>query len=120
MFLEEKRDLDYEIERMLPSQGYRICSRDREGRFSFVKEIIVEPTQPCALLHTKLEGEDDVLQNLKLYVLCAPHLEVGGGGNNAYVIEVSGRELLVAGKRTMAQHGGFLWFFAPLLRLRRT
>jgi glucoamylase len=98
LFLEEKRDLDYEIERMLPSQGYRICSHDREGRFSFVKEIIVEPTQPCALLHTKLEGKDDVLQNLKLYVLCAPHLEVGGEGNNAYVIEVSGRELLVAEK----------------------
>lgn len=113
MFLEEKRDLDYEIERMLPSQGYRIRSHDREGGFSFVKEIIIEPTRPRASVHTKLEGEDDVLRNLELYVLCAPHLEVGGEGNNAYVVEVSGRELLVAEKEkenrwlAMGTSGGF-------------
>ena len=37
LFLEEKRDLDYHIERIAPSQGYRITTRDRQGRFSFIK-----------------------------------------------------------------------------------
>lgn len=99
LFLEEKRDLDYQIERMSPSQGYRISSRDRKGRFSFTKEIIVEPTRPCVLLHTKIEGNAGFLRNLKTYLLCAPHLEVGGEDNNAFVVEVSGRELLVAEKK---------------------
>ena len=99
LFLEEKRDLDYQIERILPSQGYRVSRQDSEGRFSFVKEIIAEPTRPCVLIHTKLAGKKDFLKKLKTYVLCAPHLEVGGDGNNAYVVEVSGQQLLVAEKQ---------------------
>src|SRR5665213_1445051 len=98
LFLEEKRDLDYEIERILPSQGYRISSRERKDRFSFTKEIIVAATRPCVLLRTRIEGSEQVLRTLKTYVLCAPHLEVGGEGNNAFVVEVSGRQLLVAEK----------------------
>jgi glucoamylase len=35
---------------------------------------------------------------LRLYVLCAPHLELGGWGNNAQVVEVMGRRLLAAEK----------------------
>lgn len=98
LFLEEKRDLDYEIERILPSQCYSISSRKRQNRFSFTKEIIAANTRSCGLLHTRTEGSEKVIQDLKAYVLCAPHLEVGGEGNNAFVIEVSGRELLVAEK----------------------
>lgn len=99
LFLEEKQDLEYQVERMSPSQGYRISRHDSEGRLSFVKEVIVDPTRPCVLVHTKLEGHGDLLRKLKVYVLCAPHLEVGGEGNNAYVVEVSGRQLLVAEKQ---------------------
>ena len=98
LFLEEKQDLDYQIERMSPSQGYRISRHDCGKRFSFTKEVIVEPTRPCVLLHTTMEGNGSFLQNLKTYVLYAPHLEVGGDGNNAFVVEVSGRQLLVAEK----------------------
>jgi glucoamylase len=99
LFLEEKRDLDYQIERISPSQGYKIDAHDREGRFSFIKEIISAPERPCVLLHTKLEGNETFLRALKIYVLCAPHLEVGGEGNNAFVVEISGRNLLVAEKQ---------------------
>ena len=98
LFLEEKRDLHHQTERIDPSQGYKISSRDPQGRFSLTKEIITEPTRPCVLLHVKLEGNDNFLASLKAYVLCAPHLEMGGEGNNAFVVEVSGRNLLVAEK----------------------
>ena len=47
------------------------------------------------LLHAKL---DTSLKGLNAYLLCAPHLEGAGSANNAYVIEASGRELLVAEK----------------------
>jgi glucoamylase len=83
---------------MVPSQGYRITRNDPKGRFSITKEIIADPTRPCVLIHTKMEGNGDFLRTLKTYVLCNPHLEVGGENNNDYVVEVSGRKLLVAEK----------------------
>jgi len=98
LFLEEKRDLAYQVERIAPSQGYRITRNDPKGRFSFTKEVIADPTRPCVLIHPKMEGNGDFLRTLKTYVLCNPHLEVGGENNNAYVVEVSGRKLLVAEK----------------------
>jgi glucoamylase len=98
LFLEEKRDLPCRIERIFPSQGYKISRHDPKKRFSFTKEIIAEPMQPCILLHAEFEGDEEFLRQLKAYVLCAPHLEMGGKGNNAFVIEVSGRELLVTEK----------------------
>jgi glucoamylase len=97
-FIEEKRDLDYEIERMEPSQGYKISRRHPQARFLFTKEVIAEPFRPCVLLHAIIQGDEKFLQNLKTYLLCAPHLENGGEGNSAFVVEVSGRELLVAQK----------------------
>lgn len=98
VFLEEKRDLVPQTERLEPSQGYQVTQTDSQKRFSFTKEIIAAPARPCILIHTKFEGDDAFLRTLKAYLLCSPHLERGGHGNNAFVIEVSGRELLVAEK----------------------
>ncbi len=98
LLLEEKRDLHYRIERMAPSQGYKVTSRDADGRFSLTKEIIADPWLPCILLHTRLGANGHDLGNLRMYALCAPRMENGGGGNNAFAIEVSGRQLLVAQK----------------------
>ena len=95
-FLEEKHDLQYAVDRLSPSQGYSIKSHDRDRRLSLTKEIIADPNRSCVLLHTKL---DSSLKGLNTYLLCAPHLEGAGSANNAFVIEVSGRELLVAEKK---------------------
>jgi len=93
--LEEKRDIEYSIERLMLSQGYSIKSHDRDRRLSLSKEIITDPARPCVLIRTKV---DSSLEGLKAYLLCAPHLEGAGSANNAFVIEASGRELLVAEK----------------------
>src|SRR5689334_4153582 len=50
LFLEEKRDIEYSIERLTPSQGYSIKSRDRGRQLSLTKEIIADPAMPCILL----------------------------------------------------------------------
>ena len=42
-----------------------------------------------------LEGEDAVLDSLNLYVLCAPHLAIGGWHNNAEVVMSNDREMLL-------------------------
>lgn len=98
-FHEEKRHLISETKRF-PGHtlGYRVVNSDPEGRYRIIKEIIVAPHLPCLVQHTQLEGEDDWLAKLRLYTLCAPHLQGGGWGNNAYVTEALGQEILVAEK----------------------
>ena len=96
--LDGKRDLDCEMEQIESSQGYHLTKRDPHGRFTLVQDVISDPVRPCVLVHSALDGKERFLETLKVYVLCAPHLQVGGEGNNAYVVEVCGRELLVAEK----------------------
>jgi glucoamylase len=103
LFVEEKRDLLTSVEMLeQDSLGYRVTSRDPDGRYRLVKEIISDPHQPCVLVHTTLEGEEALLQRLKIYVLLAPHLDVSGAGNSAQRLRVSGDNLLVAWRNGMA------------------
>ncbi|MBI4258343.1 MAG: glucan 1,4-alpha-glucosidase [Thaumarchaeota archaeon] len=96
-FHEERRHLSSRAKRLSHhALGYRITNSDPDGRYSIVKEVIVAPHLSCILQHTRLDGDEKFLSRLNLYALCAPHLDGGGQGNNAYVIEVSGREILAA------------------------
>jgi len=99
-FHEEKRHLRSQTERLAHDVlGYRITNSDPEGRYEIVKEVIADPHLPCVLQHTELRGEEDDLRRLRLFVLCAPHLEVGGWSNNARVVDVAGRRILTAEKQ---------------------
>lgn len=100
LFHEEKRHLKTVTERSSPhALSYRITNSDPEGRYRIVKEVLAAPHLPCLLQHTSLEGDADFLATLRVHVLCAPHLQVGGWRNNAYVMEVAGREILAAEKQ---------------------
>jgi glucoamylase len=99
-FHEEKRHLNSKFERLSNhSLGYRTTNSDPEGRYLVVKEIITDPHLACVLQHTKLTGDESFISKLKMYALCAPHLEVGGWGNNGYVAELYGRKVLMAQKQ---------------------
>jgi glucoamylase len=96
---EEKRHLDSQIERSHPhALSFRITNSEQQGRYSITKDVIAHPHLPCLLQHTTIKGEDALLSALRLYVLCAPHLQVGGWGNNARVMVVGGRRILTAEK----------------------
>ena len=99
-FHEEKRDLTITMERISDhALGYRYVNADPNGRYSITKEIISHPYHPCLLIHTSLTGKDEAfLSSLKLFALCAPHLEIGGGGNNGYIVLADGQRILVAQK----------------------
>ena len=99
-FHDEKRHLKSKFERLSDhALGYRCTNSDPEGRYSVVKEIIADPHLACILVHTKLTGEESFVSKLQLYALCAPHLEVGGWGNNGYIAKLNGRKILVAQKQ---------------------
>ncbi len=98
-FHEEKRHLRSMTERLSHHVlGYRITNTDPEGRYSLVKEVLSDPHLPCLLVNTILSGEEPFLKRLRLYALCAPHLGMGGWGNNARVMEIAGRKILTAEK----------------------
>ncbi|MGE5753274.1 MAG: glucan 1,4-alpha-glucosidase, partial [Deltaproteobacteria bacterium] len=99
LFHEEKRHLRSRTERLFPHvPGYRITNSDPEGRYSIIKEVISDSHLPCLLLNTRLTGEETFLSTLRMYALCAPHLDVGGWGNNGFVTEFAGRRILTAEK----------------------
>ena len=75
-----------------------MTNKDPDERYTIVKEIIADPHLPCILQRTELIGDPQFFSRLRMYALCAPHIEVGGWGNNAYVIEVAGRQILMADK----------------------
>jgi glucoamylase len=99
-FHDEKRDLTVRMERISDhALGYRCTNVDVDGRYTITKDIIGDPHIPCLLQRTTVTGKDRTfLENLKLFVLCAPHLEVGGAGNNGYIADANGRRILMAQK----------------------
>ena len=101
LFHDERRDLVTSLDALSEhALGFRVTNTDREARYQIGKEVVADPHQACLLVRTRLDGGASLLPSLRLFVLCAPHLEVGGWGNTAEVISVSGRRLLIAHKGT--------------------
>lgn len=98
-FHDERRALQSRVEAISDhALGFRVINSDPAGRYRIVKEIITDPHEACVLLRTRLEADRGLLPALRVYALCAPHLEVGGWGNTAEVISIAGRRLLTARK----------------------
>src|SRR4051794_35986104 len=98
-FHDERRGLHSTHEYLAPhALGFRVTSADPDGRYRLVKEIITGPHHPCLLIRTRVEGDEALLAKLKLYALLAPHLEVGGWGNNGHVTQTPWCKLLTAHK----------------------
>ncbi|WP_017314150.1 glycoside hydrolase family 15 protein [Mastigocladopsis repens] len=96
-FHEEKHHLHTKTERIAPQVlGYRITNSDPEGRYTITKEIITDSRDSCILQHTRLTGNTQMLAMLRLYVLCAPQLGIGGWNDSAKVVDVAGVKILTA------------------------
>jgi glucoamylase len=99
-FFHDERHLVHEVLEYLDDHvlGFKIINSDPNGRYKIVKEIITNPHQSAVLIHTSLQGDENFLKKIHLFVLLAPHLEIGGWGNNGYVAVAGDREFLVANK----------------------
>ncbi len=78
--------------------GVKVTNADREGRYSIEKQIITDPHLNCLLVHTKFNVAPEWQGRLYLYMLCAPHLQIGGWHNNGEVAEARGRRFLAANR----------------------
>ena len=99
-FHEEKRDMSSRVERLSGhTLGFSCVNSDPQGRYHISKEVITDPFLACLLQHTRITGADEAfLAKLKVYALCAPHLQVGGAGNTGYLTTVNGVRILMACK----------------------
>ena len=98
-FHEERRHLDSVTDYLDPSGlAVRVVGHSPDGRYHLFKEVITDPHQPTLLINARLEGDAELLKKLHLYVLLAPHLCVGGWGNNGYLTRIVGHEFLTAHK----------------------
>ena len=100
---QEPRDLQSQIKRVDRVLAYDVQEQDPGGRYSLEKVILADPHQPCLLIHTRIRAAEEEARRLKLYVLCAPHLDVGGQHNSGYVMEMTG------GRRVLVAHKGRVW-----------
>ncbi len=108
---EEKRDLHNSFEYIHPeAMGVRYVNRDPEGRYELTKEILCDPHHSVVLTHVRLQGDENLLPRLKVYVLLAPRLDGGGTDNNARAVDIAGRKVLLAWKNgwslALAANGG--------------
>jgi glucoamylase len=96
---EEKRDLKTEFEYIDPEAlGVRYVNRDPDGRYSLTKEMICDPHHGVVLTKVRLEGREDLMPQLKVYALLAPHLNGGGAGNSARAVDLAGHKVVMAWK----------------------
>jgi glucoamylase len=78
--------------------GFEIVNTAENGLYTIRKTLVGSPHFDCVLMRTRFEGRADVLRGLKAYVLCAPHLEIGGWHNNAETVDTKAGPILVAYK----------------------
>ncbi len=100
---QESRDLRTEIKRIDKVLAYKVEALAPDGLYSFDKVILADPHQPCLLIHTRIHASAETVKRLKLYVVCAPHLETGGAHNSGYVIKSTGCD------RVLVAHKGGVW-----------
>ncbi|MFQ5517916.1 MAG: glycoside hydrolase family 15 protein, partial [Acidimicrobiia bacterium] len=74
--------------------SYRVANTDSRGRYRIVKEIIADPDQSAVLIRTTVEADPGV----RVFLLCAPHLDIGGWGNDGHVTTVGDTTVLTASK----------------------
>jgi glucoamylase len=98
-FHDERRHLTTTTEKIDPDAlAVRVTNTDPEGRYRIVKDIVTDPDQSALLVRVRLDADPAVRDRLRVFVLCAPHLEIGGWGNSGRVESVGDRTVLTAWK----------------------
>ena len=96
-FHDERRNTISKVELLDPGAlGFKITNTDPAGRYTIEKQIIGDPHLNCLLIHTRFNVAPEWQGRLHLYVICAPHLDIGGWHNNGEVFHAKGQSVLLA------------------------
>ena len=96
-FHDERRNTISTIEVIDPDAlAFKITNKDPDGRYVIEKQIIGDPHLNCLQVRTRFTVAPEWQGRLHLYVICAPHLNIGGWHNNGEVIQAKGRHFLSA------------------------
>ncbi|MFN5460579.1 MAG: glucan 1,4-alpha-glucosidase [Bacteroidota bacterium] len=96
-FSEEKRDTDSRINtisRGVP--GYQIINTCKQKHYRIEKEIITDPNRDTLIQRIKFIPSKNKRDQLKLYILLAPHIGNRGSGNHGWTGDYKGIEMLFA------------------------
>jgi glucoamylase len=98
-FHDERRNFTSEIDCVSEAAlGFEVTNRENEGRYTVYKTILGDPYQNCLLIKVRVDAAPELLSKLKMYVLCAPHLEIGGWHNNGEILQSGDYKVLLAHK----------------------
>ncbi len=93
----ESTDFENEVSRIgETSLAYRVKGTDHKAGYRFEKEVICDPDLPGVLQHFRIWADDGA--ELETYVVCSPHLEGQGTGEEAHVLNADGNNILLAHK----------------------
>lgn len=94
-FHDERRNMTYEVEPIdADTLGYRIVQGDREGRYRLEKEVITDSDLSSVVMRVRFDGDP----GLRLFLLVAPHLEIGGYDNHGEIADIGDKTVLMASK----------------------
>ncbi len=98
-FHDERRHLETRTEKIdQDALAVRVSNTDPEGRCWIIKEIMTDPDQSALLIRVRIEAEAAWREKLRVFVLCAPRLDIGAWGNSGRVESVGERTVLTANK----------------------
>src|SRR5712691_8153565 len=96
-FSEEKRDTNRRIaplEQGVP--GYRLVNSCKKGRFRMTKIVITDPERDVLLQKIHFDVGKGKLEDYGVYALLAPHIGNRGYGNNGWIGNYKGIQMLFA------------------------
>ncbi len=102
-FSEEKRQTHTQVSPLEDGvPGYRLINTCLEGRYRIEKTVICDPERDALLQHIRFVPLRGTLDDYRVYVLLAPHLDNEGAANSAYVQDYKGVPMLFATREATA------------------
>ena len=100
-FSDEAWDAEHRVTSEAGIPCCRIETRCRHGRYTIVKEIVVDPVHDAVVVRVEFRPAPGV-EGLRLYLMVDPHVGDKGYGNNCWANEYKGRPVLVACRGSVA------------------
>ncbi len=102
-FWEEKRDLQHQVSYIHPdAPAYKLINTEPTGRFRITKRIVTWPEGDALMQQVTFEALKGSVGDYRVFFLIAPHIKNQGGHNSARLVEMRGRQGLIAWREDAA------------------